>query len=465
MGRKWVFLLLAVAGCLTACNSDLNADNASRFNGCTLEVDARKNPAVTATRGLTPSSYGNGLAAYWRESDQVTVQSAAGRTIGTMTPQTVGSASTRLKAQLTEAVNLGDQLHLIFPRTIRDYTGQVGTLDDIATKYDYATADVTVDAVQGTAFSTTDATFANQQAIVKFSLMSGTSALSASSLTISATGLKTSGSATGEVTITPASATNTLFAALSGVENQTVSLTASDGTDTYTYTQSTPKTFANGKYYEVTVNMTKYVPPFNPFTEPLTLEAVGDHSPGNTEITILNAVQLQYSKDKTNWHDWPEEGTVALSHAGERLYLRGTNATQTDYSDNTRIACTYPCYVYGNIMSLLDRENFATKTTLPYESTFTKLFFENKNIMHADGKDLVLPAKVLTENCYSQMFYGCTHLNHIRCLATDISAKDCTFSWVRQMPDSGTFVQAAGAQWADKNDGNGIPEGWTVITE
>ena len=73
----------------------------------------------------------------------------------------------------------------------------------------------------------------------------------------------------------------------------------------------------------------------------------------------------------------------------------------------------------------------------------------------------VLPAKALTTNCYSYMFQGCTNLNYIKCLATDISARNCTSSWLIGVASSGTFVKAASmTSWT--NGANGIPTGWTV---
>ena len=74
-----------------------------------------------------------------------------------------------------------------------------------------------------------------------------------------------------------------------------------------------------------------------------------------------------------------------------------------------------------------------------------------------------LPATTLTESCYNSMFYGCTNLNYIKCLATNISARESHISWVYGVASSGTFVKAAGiteATWGRGN--NGIPTNWTV---
>lgn len=115
-------------------------------------------------------------------------------------------------------------------------------------------------------------------------------------------------------------------------------------------------------------------------------------------------------------------------------------------------------------MSLLSKEDYATMTELPYNETFQTLFQDNKDITHADGKNLVLPATTLRKNCYSQMFRGCTKLNYIKCLATDISAKDCTTNWLKGTSTKGTFVKAEGFEGWTTGD-SGIPSGWTVLSE
>lgn len=75
----------------------------------------------------------------------------------------------------------------------------------------------------------------------------------------------------------------------------------------------------------------------------------------------------------------------------------------------------------------------------------------------------VLPATTLVDSCYRGMFNGCTNLNHIKCLATDISASNCTSNWVSGVSPSGTFTKKAGVSWS--SDVNGIPSGWMVVEE
>ena len=60
------------------------------------------------------------------------------------------------------------------------------------------------------------------------------------------------------------------------------------------------------------------------------------------------------------------------------------------------------------------------------------------------------------------MFYGCTKLKYIKCLATDISATNCTYNWVNGVASTGTFVKAAVIESWTTGD-SGIPTGWTVL--
>ena len=155
--------------------------------------------------------------------------------------------------------DLPQDLTLQFPRQEWSYTGQIGTIADIAEKYDYATATAHVAELDDNhIMASLSVTFENQQAIVKFTLIDkadGTTKLSPTALNINY-GL-------GSVSLTniPAATYTTngdgvLFVAIPGFNSQTVTLTATVGSDTYTYSK-TSRTFVNGKYYEIGVKMTK----------------------------------------------------------------------------------------------------------------------------------------------------------------------------------------------------------------
>ena len=90
------------------------------------------------------------------------------------------------------------------------------------------------------------------------------------------------------------------------------------------------------------------------------------------------------------------------------------------------------------------------------------------NLMFRDCTSLTtapeLPATTLVEGCYYYMFYGCSSLNYIKCLATNISATDCTTNWVNGVASAGTFVKADNfTGWT--TGVNGIPTNWVTKTE
>ena len=144
-------------------------------------------------------------------------------------------------------------------------------------------------------------------------------------------------------------------------------------------------------------------------------------------------------------------------------------------------------YAYGNIMSLLDEDGFATNTDFSTSYTFAFLFYDNTHLYSHPAKALELPATTLLEGCYYYMFYGCTHLtkapvlpaatlvkycyanmfrgcsslNYVKCLTTyPGSGMNYTTNWLSGVPSSGTFVKKSGVTWE-----SGIPSGWTVTEE
>jgi hypothetical protein len=74
----------------------------------------------------------------------------------------------------------------------------------------------------------------------------------------------------------------------------------------------------------------------------------------------------------------------------------------------------------------------------------------------------VLPAETLVEGCYGFMFYGCTQLSSVTCLATNISALNCTSHWLSDVAASGTFTTPSSTAWTIDSV-NGIPTGWTRV--
>lgn len=95
-------------------------------------------------------------------------------------------------------------------------------------------------------------------------------------------------------------------------------------------------------------------------------------------------------------------------------------------------------------------------TTLA-NSCYNSMFDDCINLTTAPS----LPATTLAASCYGYMFDGCTKLNYIKMLATNISAYDCLYNWVRGVSSTGTFVKNA-AMTSLPRGTSGIPSGWTV---
>ena len=251
---------------------------------------------------------------------------------------------------------------------------------------------------------------------------------------------------------------------------------------------------------------------FDPTKAPLTIEATEDA----TTVTINNPLGLFINFDK-----YDATGNLLISgsssgttitidgiDAGGYVQLSGYNAAYSSdgTADNsTGISVDKDYYLYGNIMSLTDGDDYATLTTLTGNYAFARLFRNDSHLKNHPTKELVLPATELAERCYYQMFYGCSSLekapdliatklegncyehmfmnckslNYVKCLATDLGDETCTDGWLTNVAPTGTFVQAAGADWSQKGttEGtdyddpslpmtfvHGIPESWTVKT-
>lgn len=199
------------------------------------------------TKALTEATDGKTIQSTWETSDVVKVYKE-NTLLGELRPATGGSASTELTGDLTTAPSQGDELTLTF--SSENYASQDGTLAYIATHCDYATATVTVTAVSGNAITTTPASFESRQAIVKFTLKKadGGAELAAKQF------LFNDGSIT--YTVKPSPAASTLYVAIPAFSNQMITLSAQAADGYYDFAQS-GVSFENGKYYRVTVSLTK----------------------------------------------------------------------------------------------------------------------------------------------------------------------------------------------------------------
>lgn len=146
--------------------------------GYTLTVEASKG---IGTKALSLDD--TKLNAYWVDNEQVSVF-LGGTNLGMLTATADGTDNTKatLAGTLDSVAGVEENgvLTLLYPRAQWDYTGQNGAAPspdgNLATKYDYATASVTVASVNDgnrTITTTSGANFANQQSMYRFGFKVG----------------------------------------------------------------------------------------------------------------------------------------------------------------------------------------------------------------------------------------------------------------------------------------------------
>lgn len=254
-----------------------------------------------------------------------------------------------------------------------------------------------------------------------------------------------------------------------------------------------------------------YVPP-SPAAQYLTLVA---KSSGNIKATTING-GFQYSYDSgTTWYTNSSYYKTFNVYAGDSIMFKGTLSSIGSQNKPcmafTGTTCRFEAE--GNPMSVVYGDNFVGQTSLrTHESAFSRMFSGCTGLTSIENLSLpattlatvcyenmfrgctrltsipssLLPATTLADSCYLSMFYGCTSLtkapdlpaptlakecysymfcdcsslNYIKCLATNISARNSTYFWVEGVSSSGTFVKASSATWPSGYDS--IPQGWTV---
>ena len=223
---------------------------------------------------------------------------------------------------------------------------------------------------------------------------------------------------------------------------------------------------------------------------------------------------IEYSVNDGTWTSITAANTtpptISVSE-NDVVRFRGNNSTyagsKSNYDGFQGGTATFD--IEGNIMSLIYGDNFIGNNTMTGTYNFCSIF-KYTNVISAEH--LVLPATTLTGHCYRAMFsfatsltkapelpattlatycywymfeqcaittapelpaatlptyaYGymfthCSNLNFIKCLATNISASNCTQGWVESVASSGTFVKdGTMSSWTTGN--NGIPTSWVI---
>ena len=210
----------------------------------------------------------------------------------------------------------------------------------------------------------------------------------------------------------------------------------------------------------------------------------GDNFVGETDLTGFNGVFGALFNGCANlisaeWLALPATTLARMCYAS--MFMRCTNLTTPPQLPATTLADYCYCNMFTQCESLTAPPalpattlanhcydgmftncfNLATAPELP-ATTLTEFCYDT---MFGGCESLtiapVLPATTLAKGCYHWMFYSCRKLNYIKCLATDISAPNCTTEWVRNVSSSGTFIKNSSiSSWT--RDVSGIPTNWTI---
>ena len=316
-----------------------------------------------------------------------------------------------------------------------------------------------------------------------------------------------------------------------GVHNSTYSTTGLLYTADHFYSGTRPAIHEIKRGYKYdgdnAITMEANTDTYNALETPLTFEArTAGAKVAFNNYYIGEVSKVEFSTNGgASWSEYDYNYEVTLTNVGDKVMFRGSNNYYaTSSTDNyCYFSCSDDCYVYGNVMSLIDKNNFATATTLTYvegKAVFKRLFYQNTKIDIPASKDLVLPATTITSSCYmfmfygctgltktpyqlpamtleyscysdmfsgcsnittapvlpaptlttycySNMFHGCTKLSNVTCLATSTTDNDFTRInnwWLDGVASTGTFTKAANSINWPSGGQTGIPTGWTVET-
>lgn len=151
-------------------------------------------------------------------------------------------------------------------------------------------------------------------------------------------------------------------------------------------------------------------------------------------------------------------GVNGSEYAFEYMFLNCRSLLNAPTLPATNLSSTTGCY-YGMFKDCtsLSAAPALPATTLA-DSCYESMFQNCSGITSAPE----LSATTLADYSYKLMFCGCSALTSITCLATDITATNCTDNWVNDVASAGTFTKTSAMTSWLVDSVNGIPSGWTV---
>ena len=206
-------------------------------------------------------------------------------------------------------------------------------------------------------------------------------------------------------------------------------------------------------------------------------QTIAKNTEGSFDITVKKGDVVQFYSINTSLGG----SAVAAARGMTRAVDSGTKYINIKPSMKTEI--------YGNVMSLLKgKDNFANADAIEANNAFYGLFAGAEKLVNSTERKLVLPATTLKEGCYENMFsgckgiekapelpapalvkdcykeifYDCAKLNHVTCLATDISAEGSTKDWLGKAGTEATSAPVLETLVPMPPGSDGLPETWTA---
>ena len=208
---------------------------------------------------------------------------------------------------------------------------------------------------------------------------------------------------------------------------ESLSVKAKDSSDNviFSYDDSSRRSFDSGRGRRAETSISAVA-------IPLCFEARED---GSLIIANTKGLTFEYGFDNANWISVSDATINIPFETGDCIYLRANNSCYSNlYLDGddiegdfsgTSITTDGECYIYGNLMSLIDAENFDSATTLTEDFALSFLFTSATDIVNHPEKSLELPATTLTVGCYYGLFFGCSGLTRAPALPASILRKYC----------------------------------------
>ena len=301
---------------------------------------------------------------------------------------------------------------------------QDGTLATLSASFDAATATSNMTISGETASLPVSIALSNPLTIGEFTITDKDE--SSANVTSTITQL-TVNDGTTTYTVNRAAAAGPIYVAMLPVtSDKTITLTAASSDHHYLKTV-TGKALAANNLYFISVDM-----PQDMLYEPLTIVTTVD----NTQICVLNkaATVIKYTINGGTVQTINNLSNIVRIDVNANSIVRfyGDNAKysqgQNSYSN---IYVNKDCYIYGNIMSLINSTSFPTATTLTADEAFMGLFKVTQQyrgkLKNHPSKALLLPATTLTNGCYHGMFSGCAGLTTAPALPATTLTEACYY--------------------------------------